>query len=165
MRKAKAHNEGAAIPRSASVMRKSKHNGGSRGLSKPGIARQAKAAVAHARSLRGKGLSWIEVSNALFGPGGKLTELCPTESERLALCQTKEFREILQIVEESRDDDGDPKGAVGEWMATASGTTTLRIPKSMHAALLAEAEAEGTSLNQLCLAKLAVQLRTAVAVN
>jgi predicted HicB family RNase H-like nuclease len=38
----------------------------------------------------------------------------------------------------------------------------VRIPKSLHAALLAEAEAEGISLNQLCLTKLAVQLRAAV---
>lgn len=119
-------------------------------------------ALRHARSLRGKGLTWIEVSNALFGPGGKLTQLCPTEAERDALARTSGFEDILRVIEEARDEGGDPAGAVGNWMATASGTTTLRIPKSLHAALLAEAEAEGTSLNQLCLTKLAVQLRAAV---
>ena len=119
-------------------------------------------AVRYARSLRGKGLTWIEVSNALFGPGGKLTQLCPTERERDTLAKTREFQEILRVVEEARDDDGDPSGAVGNRMSTASGTTTLRIPKSLHAALLAEADAEGISLNQLCLTKLAVQLRAAV---
>ena len=119
-------------------------------------------AVRYARSLRGKGLTWIEVSNSLFGPGGKLTQLCPTERERDALAKTREFQEILRVVEEARDDDGDPIGTVGNRMSTASGTTTLRIPKSLHAALLAEAEAEGISLNQLCLTKLAVQLRAAV---
>lgn len=116
----------------------------------------------YARRLRGKGLTWVEVSNALFGPGGKLTELCPTEAERAALAKTSDFREILRVIEEAREDAGDPVGAVGNWMSTASGTTTLRIPKSLHAALLAEAEAEGISLNQLCLTKLAVQLRAAV---
>ncbi|HVA45345.1 MAG TPA: toxin-antitoxin system HicB family antitoxin [Pirellulales bacterium] len=121
-------------------------------------------ALRYARRLRQKGLTWIEVSNALFGPGGKLTELCPTEAERAALAKTSDFQEILRLIEQARDDDGDPVGAVGNWMSTASGTTTLRIPKSLHAALLAEAEAEGTSLNQLCLAKLAVQLRAAVVV-
>jgi hypothetical protein len=119
-------------------------------------------ALRYTRQLREKGLNWVEVSNALFGPGGKLTELCPTEAERTALARTSEFRQILQMIEEARDDDGDPVGAVGNWMSTASGTTTLRIPKSLHAALLAEAEAEGISLNQLCLTKLAVQLRAAV---
>lgn len=121
-------------------------------------------ALRHARRLREQGLTWVELSNALFGPGGKLTELCPTKAERAALAKTSAFREILRVIEEARDDGGDPVGAVGNWMSTASGTTTLRIPKSLHAALLAEAEAEGTSLNQLCLAKLAVQLRAAVVV-
>ncbi|MGH7136458.1 MAG: toxin-antitoxin system HicB family antitoxin, partial [Pirellulales bacterium] len=92
----------------------------------------------------------------------KLTELCPTEAERAALAKTTDFQEILRVIEEARDDGGDPVGAVGNWMSTASGTTTLRIPKSLHAASLAEAEAEGISLNQLCLTKLAVQLRAAV---
>jgi predicted HicB family RNase H-like nuclease len=32
---------------------------------------------------------------------------------------------------------------------------TLRIPRTLHAELLEEAEREGTSLNQLCLTKLA----------
>jgi predicted HicB family RNase H-like nuclease len=116
-------------------------------------------ALQYARSLRGKGLTWVEVSNALFGPGGKLTELCPSEAKRGALVKSAEFQEILQVIEQARDDDGEPAGALGNWTSTASGTTTLRIPKSLHAALLAEAEAEGTSLNQLCLAKLAIQLR------
>lgn len=116
----------------------------------------------YARRLRDKGLTWIEVSNALFGPGGKLTELCPTEDDRAALAKLSGFQQILRVIDEARDDDGDPSGTVGDWMSTASGTTTLRIPKSLHAALLAEAEAEGISLNQLCLAKLAVQLRAAV---
>lgn len=119
-------------------------------------------ALSYARRLRGKGLTWIELSNALFGPGGKLTELCPTEAERAVLAKTSGFQQLLRVIEEARHDDGDPTGSVGNWMSTASGTTTLRIPKSLHAALLAEAEAEGISLNQLCLAKLAVQLRAAV---
>jgi predicted HicB family RNase H-like nuclease len=37
------------------------------------------------------------------------------------------------------------------------------MPKSLQAALFAEAEAEGISLNQLCLSKLLVQLRALVA--
>lgn len=79
------------------------------------------------------------------------------------IAKTSGFREILRVIEDARDDSGAP-GSVGNWMSTASGTTTLRIPKSLHAALLAEAEAEaeGISLHQLCLTKLAVQLRAAV---
>lgn len=145
----------------SSATRKAKARQGNRKRNTTSTAPVSEA-LAYARRLREKGLTWIEVSNALFGPGGKLTGLCPTEAERAALAKSAEFREILRVIEEARDDEGDPIGSVGNWMATASGTTTLRIPKSLHAALLAEAEAEGISLNQLCLTKLAVQLRTAV---
>jgi predicted HicB family RNase H-like nuclease len=140
-------------------------NGARRGKAARGsktLAATVAEALRYARSLRGKGLTWIEVSNALFGPGGKLTQLCPTEAERAALAKTSEYQEILRVIEDAREDGGDPSGTVGNWMSTASGQTTLRIPKSLHAALIAEAEAEGISLNQLCLTKLAVQLRAAV---
>lgn len=127
------------------------------------VTRAVNEVLRYAHGLLEKGLTWIEVSNALFGPGGKLTELCPTEADRAALAKTSGFRQIMQMIEEARDDSAEPAPAAPDWGSTASGTTTLRIPKSLHAALLAEAEAEGISLNQLCLAKLAVQLRAAVA--
>jgi predicted HicB family RNase H-like nuclease len=38
----------------------------------------------------------------------------------------------------------------------------LRLPKSVHTALIREAEQEGTSLNQLCVAKLSAQLAAVV---
>jgi len=44
----------------------------------------------------------------------------------------------------------------------SSGKFVVRLPRSLHAALIAEAEREGVSLNQLCVAKLAVQLQTEV---
>ena len=47
-------------------------------------------------------------------------------------------------------------------LATANGAISVRLPRSVHAALLAEAKAEGVSLNQLCLSKLVAQLRAVV---
>jgi predicted HicB family RNase H-like nuclease len=41
-----------------------------------------------------------------------------------------------------------------------SGKILLRLPRSLHASLIDEAIAEGTSLNQLILSKLSVPLRT-----
>ena len=46
--------------------------------------------------------------------------------------------------------------------ADVNGTIILRVPKSLHAALFSEAEAEGVSLNQLCVAKLSAQLQALV---
>ncbi|MBN1491092.1 MAG: toxin-antitoxin system HicB family antitoxin [Phycisphaerae bacterium] len=44
----------------------------------------------------------------------------------------------------------------------ANGHLSVRVLRSIHAALLAKAKKEGISLNQLCLTKLAVQLRPPV---
>jgi hypothetical protein len=50
----------------------------------------------------------------------------------------------------------------GELLAHAHGAISMRLPRSVHAALLAEAKAEGVSLNQLYLSKLVAQLRAVV---
>jgi predicted HicB family RNase H-like nuclease len=42
--------------------------------------------------------------------------------------------------------------------ASANGATSVRLPRSVHADLLAEAKAEGVGLNQLCLSKLVAQV-------
>ena len=53
-------------------------------------------------------------------------------------------------------------GLIDGAQPTKSGRFVVRLPKTLHAALEREAIAEGTSLNQLVLAKLAVQLSTLV---
>jgi predicted HicB family RNase H-like nuclease len=100
---------------------------------------------------------WVIVHNALFGLGGKCTELFPTQSDRTAFAQTEEFAEIMQILEKLQKKSKDP--GFTSSLSRANGAMTVRLPRSMHAALLAEAKAEDVSLNQLCMAKLAVQLR------
>jgi hypothetical protein len=102
---------------------------------------------------------WVELHNALFGLGGKATELFATESERTAFARTPESKRIFALM------DGLPQPAIkniGELLATANGAISVRLPRSVHAALLAEAKAEGVSLNQLCLSKLVAQLRSVI---
>jgi HicB family len=102
---------------------------------------------------------WVELHNALFGLGGKATELFTTESERTAFSQTAEWRRIFALL------DSLPAPAVkdfGNLLATANGAISVRLPRSVHTALLAEAKAEGVSLNQLCLSKLVAQLRAVI---
>jgi hypothetical protein len=99
---------------------------------------------------------WVELHNALFGLAGKATELFTTEAERTAFAQTEECKRIFALMDDL------PQPAVkefGELLATANGAISVRLPRSVHAALLAEARAEGVSLNQLCLSKLMAQLR------
>jgi hypothetical protein len=101
----------------------------------------------------------VELHNALFGIGGKATEWLATESERTAFSGTAECKRIFALLDKL------PSSAVkefGELLATANGASSVRLPRSVHAALLAEARAEGVSLNQLCLSKLVAQLRSVV---
>ncbi|MBI1830663.1 MAG: toxin-antitoxin system HicB family antitoxin [Planctomycetes bacterium] len=51
---------------------------------------------------------------------------------------------------------------LGDVGANGHLSVTLRLPRSVHKALQAEAAAEGVSLEQLCLSKLVAQLRELV---
>src|SRR5437588_1623252 len=102
---------------------------------------------------------WVELSNDLFGLAGKATLAFPTEADRTAFCKTAEYKRVLALM------DTLPAPAVKEIIeltASANGAISVRLPRSVHAALLAEAKAEGVSLNQLCLSKLVAQLRAVV---
>jgi hypothetical protein len=102
---------------------------------------------------------WLELHFALFGVKGKATELFPTEADRSAFLRTAEYKRLLALMDTlprpKRDE-------IRQIISSANGAISVRLPRSVHAALLAEAKAEGVSLNQLCVAKLVAQLRTVV---
>jgi HicB family len=125
----------------------------------PKIVAKARQVLAFAHQRAATAADWIDLSNALFGLGGKATELFPTESERTAFSRTEEYRRLLALLDTLPQPK--VKGFV-EMVASANGAISVRLPRSVHAALLAEAKAEGVSLNQLCVAKLVVQLRAVV---
>jgi hypothetical protein len=99
------------------------------------------------------GLTWVEANNAIYGPGGPFMRLFPAKSDRAAFAGTKERGQIDELI------DSLPDPPVGPQRREYSGKFNVRIPKSLHAALASEAEAEGVSLNQLVLAKLALHLQ------
>ena len=99
--------------------------------------------------------SWADLANALFDPQrGLLNSVFKTADERRAFVGSEEYAEIRRLIEASQDRTGFLKGAG----PTKSGKLLVRLPRSMHAALEDEATDEGVSLNQLVVAKLAVQL-------
>ena len=102
--------------------------------------------------------TWIELSNAVFGIGGKFSELFPTQSERVQFAKTDEYAKIHELIGSLPG----PGSVLEEDLSKANGTLIVRGPKTLHAALIAEAKAEGVSLNQLCIAKLSVQLRAQI---
>lgn len=102
---------------------------------------------------------WLELHFALFGVEGKATELFPTEAERSAFLRTAEYKRINALMITLPRP---KKNEMKELVSNANGAISVRLPRSVHAALLAEAKAEGVSLNQLCVAKLIAQLRAVV---
>ena len=122
-------------------------------------AAKARELLQFAEQRAGQAADWVELHNALFGLGGKANELFTTEAERTAFARTDECKRIFALLDDL------PQPALkefGELLATANGAISVRLPRSVHAALLAEARAEGVSLNQLCLAKLVAQLRAVI---
>jgi hypothetical protein len=102
---------------------------------------------------------WLELHFALFGVDGKASELFPTEADRSAFLRTAQYKRILALMNTLPQ----PKAnEIREVISSANGAISVRLPRSVHAALLAEAKAEGVSLNQLCVAKLVAQLRAVV---
>jgi hypothetical protein len=125
----------------------------------PRIRAKALEVLAYTEERARQAADWVELHFALYGIGGKATEMFPTESERTAFCRTPERKRISALMDTLPPP---PVKDFGELLATANGAISLRLPRSVHAALLAEAKAEGVSLNQLCLSKLVAQLRAVV---
>jgi hypothetical protein len=109
-----------------------------------------KQALRAAQKLRDEGATWTRAQNLLFGPQGEISRLFPTEPERAAFLKSPESAKVAEIVSSLSRERPQPSGRI-----------LVRLPKSVHAALLAEAEREGTSLNQLIVAKLCVDLTAA----
>ncbi len=123
------------------------------------IAVKARKVLEFAEQRSREAADWVELHNALFGLGGQATEAFATEAERTAFCKTQEYKRLLALL------DSIPSPAVKEFVelaSSANGAISVRLPRSVHAALLAEAKAEGVSLNQLCVSKLVAQLRAVV---
>jgi hypothetical protein len=101
--------------------------------------------------------TWADLSNALFDPlEGLIARAFPTRAEREAFVKTEEYKKIRALIDDARQRTGLVAGATPK----KSGRFVVRLPISLHAALEREATAEGVSLNQLVVAKLAAQLST-----
>jgi predicted HicB family RNase H-like nuclease len=125
-------------------------------MAKRSVKSRAQELLDFARSLQDSGLTWVEANNSIYGPGGRFVTLFPTKADRMAFARTAESRQLDELI------DNLPEPDVRSSREEYSGKFVVRIPKSLHAALAAEAETEGVSLNQLVIVKLAVQLAGSV---
>jgi len=123
------------------------------------ITAKAQQALEFAQSKVKEVSDWLELHFALFGVDGKASELFPTEAERSAFLRSAEYKRILALMNTLPHP---KKNETRELVSSANGAISVRLPRTVHAALLAEAKAEGVSLNQLCVAKLVAQLRAVI---
>jgi hypothetical protein len=123
------------------------------------IGAKARQVLEFAESKAKEASDWLESHFSLFGVEGKATELFPTEAERSAFLRTAEYKRINALMNTLPDP---KKNEMKVLVSNAKGAISVRLPRSVHSALLAEAKAEGVSLNQLCVAKLIAQLRAVV---
>ena len=115
-----------------------------------------KRVVDRVRQLQQLGFNWVQINNALFGPSGEIMRHFPDREERLRFLRSPAVNELHAAIAEAEM----PESI--EDAQETSGRVLVRMPKSLHAALLAEAESEGVSLNQLIVSKLSVGLKSIV---
>jgi hypothetical protein len=120
------------------------------------IAAKARQVLEFAEQYARTATDWLDLHSALYKVGGKASALFTTEAERAAFSRTEEYKRILALMDSLPRPD---KEEIRELVSSANGAISVRLPRSVHAALLAEAKAEGVSLNQLCVAKLVAQLQ------
>lgn len=92
---------------------------------------------------------WIVFFREVLGVDGLVRKLFTTPEELADFEKTPAYAEIQQMVNKLREKTG----------ATAEGkeptrVITVRLPKSLHESLRAEAHDRKTSMNQLCISKL-----------
>ncbi|MEC9091167.1 MAG: toxin-antitoxin system HicB family antitoxin [Planctomycetota bacterium] len=92
---------------------------------------------------------WVTFFREILGIGGVARRLFATQEEFLTFEQSAEFSEIQNMVAALRNKKG--SGADGH---EPTRVITVRLPKSLHEALRAEAHDHKTSMNKLCIAKL-----------
>jgi len=111
--------------------------------------------LAEASKLAQNCRTWADLSNAIFDPlEGLIVRVFPDASERSAFRKTDIYDALHALVEQKVQETGMIEGSTPK----KSGKFVVRLPRSLHAALEREAANEGTSLNQLVITKLAIQL-------
>jgi predicted HicB family RNase H-like nuclease len=92
---------------------------------------------------------WIAFFREVLGVDGLVRRLFNSPEEMAAFEQTEEYAEIQQMLAKLRERSG--AGADGK---EPTRVITVRLPKSLHESLRAEAHDRKTSMNQLCISKL-----------
>ena len=103
--------------------------------------------LSQAKELYDTNPKWDVFHNQILGLGGVIRKLIPDPADVRDFEQSETYQIILEMVFQLRNGDRQmPKGDVG--------VITVRLPKSVHSALIAEAHEHHMSMNKMCVEKL-----------
>jgi predicted HicB family RNase H-like nuclease len=92
---------------------------------------------------------WVTFFREVLGLGGLVRQAYPTPEALVEFEKTEAYMEIQHMLAELR---GGPQAPNEEEEPTR--VITVRLPKSLHESLRAEAHERKTSMNKLCISKL-----------
>ena len=93
---------------------------------------------------------WETFFRGMMGSGGVIEQLFPVREERLTFMQMPEYLEIQRIMARLRETLSKRSKPDRE----ITRVITVRLPESLHSALMLEANDLNTSMNKLCISKL-----------
>ena len=94
--------------------------------------------------------SWVTFFREVLGVDGIVRQVYPTPEALTQFEQTSEYQKIQLMLAKLRENDADLPGGPRE----PTRVITVRLPKSLHESLRAEAHDRHTSMNKLCISKL-----------
>ena len=94
--------------------------------------------------------SWVTFFREVLGVDGIVRQAYSTPEALAQFEQTPEYQKIQQMLAKLRENDSDLPGGPRE----PTRVITVRLPKSLHESLRAEAHDRRTSMNKLCISKL-----------
>jgi predicted HicB family RNase H-like nuclease len=92
---------------------------------------------------------WVTFFREVLGVDGIVRKLFPSPEEMAEFEKSAEYAEIQTMVAKLRD-----KSSAQAEGKEPTRVITVRLPKSLHESLRAEAHDRKTSMNQLCISKL-----------
>lgn len=92
---------------------------------------------------------WVTFFREVLGVEGIVRQVFTTSDDLAKFEQSREYAEIQQMVAKLRERTAEPQDS-----REPTRVITVRLPKSLHESLRAEAHDRKTSMNKLCISKL-----------
>jgi predicted HicB family RNase H-like nuclease len=108
-----------------------------------------KEVIRVAEQLYAQNPDWVTFFREILGLNGIVRQMYPTRQALTEFEKTEAYADIQQMLTKLREQSG-----TGAIIQEPTRVITVRLPKSLHEALRAEAHEHHTSMNKLCISKL-----------